>query len=150
MWSAVEEIPQPAADQRVVSRVPTQSIPARSANDEDAAVASMAFPYGTQKIGAPGLDSSDNTVEVIDIPAQDVVSIGIRGRMSAESLERGHRALLSWLKDHESRYRVTGPLRQMGYNSPFIPEIRAFFELQIPVKAVDHPSESVVLSDRSQ
>lgn len=105
-------------------------------SDEDAEVASMAFLYGSQKIGAPGQDSADNTVEIIDLPEQDVVSIGVRGRMTPDSLEVAHRQLLKWLDDHKSEYRAAGPLRRMGYNSPFISEDRAFFEVQIPVEKV--------------
>jgi hypothetical protein len=71
---------------------------------------------------------------VLDIPRQDVVAIGVRGRMTAESVKQGHLALLEWLKTRKSEYRPTGPLRRMGYNRPFISEERAFFELQSPVK----------------
>jgi len=105
-------------------------------SDEDAEVASMAFLYGSRKIGEPGKDSAINGVEVVDVPEQDVVSIGVRGRMTPESIERGHRALLKWLDAHKADYRPSGPLRRMGYNSPFIPGDRAFFEVQIPVEHV--------------
>jgi hypothetical protein len=30
---------------------------------------------------------------------------------------------------------VAGPMRVMGYNSPFVPRDLNFFEVQIPVKA---------------
>lgn len=105
-------------------------------SDKDAEVASMAFLYGSQKIGAPGQDSADKTVEIIDIPKQHVVSIGVRGRVTPDSLEAAHRQLLKWLDDHKDEYRASGPLRRMGYNSPFIPKDRAFFEVQIPVEKV--------------
>ena len=106
-------------------------------NDDDAEVKSMAFLYGSMKIGAAGNDSADSSVVVVDIPEQDVVSIGVRGRMTPESLESGHQALQKWLSDHGAEYRPAGPLRRMGYNSPFIPKDRAFFELQIPVEKVE-------------
>jgi hypothetical protein len=115
-------------------------------SDEDAEVASMAFLYGSKKIGAPGQDSADKTVEIIDIPEQDVVSIGVRGRMTPASLEAAQRRLLSWLDDHKAEHRVAGPLRRMGYNSPFISEDRAFFEVQIPVEKV---KKTVVASSNS-
>lgn len=108
-------------------------------SEKDAEVASMAFLYGSQKIGAPGQDAADKTVEIIDIPQQDVVSIGVRGRMTPDSLEAAHLQLLTWLADHKSEYRVAGTLRRMGYNSPFISEDRAFFEVQIPIEKVGKP-----------
>ena len=64
-----------------------------SGSDDSFEVASMAFLYGSRKIGAAGQDSADDSVEVVDHPKQDVVSIGIRGRMNSESIRRGHRAL---------------------------------------------------------
>ncbi|MGZ0171356.1 MAG: heme-binding protein [Planctomycetales bacterium] len=103
-------------------------------SDAEAEVASMAFLYGSRKIGESGSDDADDSVEVLDIPRQDVVAIGVRGRMTAESVKQGHLALLEWLKTRKSEYRPTGPLRRMGYNRPFISEERAFFELQSPVK----------------
>lgn len=110
-------------------------------NNEGAEVASMAFLYGSLKIGDPGDDAADNSVEVIDIPQQEVVSIGIRGRMSEQSVNAGHRRLLAWLDAHRHKFRASGPLRRMGYNSPFIPADRSFFELQIPIERL--PAESV-------
>ena len=112
-----------------------------TSSGEDAEVASMAFLYGSRKIGEPGKDSADNGVETVDIPTQDVLSIGVRGRMTPASLERGHQALLEWQNDQVD-YRPSGPLCRLGYNSPFISADRAFFELQIPVEKVELPELS--------
>lgn len=105
-------------------------------SDDDAEIKSMSFLYGSMEIGVPGNDSADSSVEVVDIPEQHVVSLGVRGRMTPESVANGHRALLDWLSDHEYTYRPSGPLRRMGYNSPFVPQDRAYFELQVPVEKV--------------
>jgi hypothetical protein len=105
----------------------------------DVEVASMAFLYGSRQVGLTGQDPSDKSVEVVDVPKQDVVSIGIRGRMSSESVLLGHRALLAWLRLHGDEYRKCGVLRRMGYNSPFISADRAFYELQIPIERIDRP-----------
>ena len=102
-------------------------------------VASMAFLYGSRQVGLTGQDPSDKSVEVVDLPKQDVVSIGIRGRMSSESVLLGHRALLAWLRLHGDEYRKCGVLRRMGYNSPFISADRAFYELQIPIERIERP-----------
>ncbi len=107
-----------------------------TSSGEDAEVASMAFLYGSRRIGEPGKDAAAEEVETVDIPTQDVLTIGVRGRMSADSLKRGHQALLEWLNDQDD-YRPSGPLRRLGYNSPFISADRAFFELQIPVEKVE-------------
>lgn len=117
-----------------------------SGNDDSFKVASMAFLYGSRKIGTAGQDSADDSVEVVDHPKQDVVSIGIRGRMTSESIRRGHHALQSWLELHKSKFRECGPLRRMGYNSPFIPADRAFFELQIPVERIEHNASAKVVA----
>lgn len=108
-------------------------------NDDATEVASMAFLYGSRTAGLTGQDPADKSVEVVDLPKQDVVSIGIRGRMSSESVLRGHRALLSWLRLHGAEYRKCGVLRRMGYNSPFISADRAFYELQIPIERIERP-----------
>jgi len=102
--------------------------------DEDAEVRSMAFLYGSTTIGVPGNDRDDSSVTVVDTIEQCVVSIGVRGRMTPESVEDGHHALLQWLREHRGEYRPSGPLRRMGYNSPFISSDRAFFELHIPIQ----------------
>jgi hypothetical protein len=101
---------------------------------ENAEVASMAFLYGSLRIGASGSAAAENGVEIVDIPEQEVVCIGVRGQMKGDAVETAHRALLKWLASHDSEFRVSGPLRRMGYNSPFIPSDRAFFEVQIPVQ----------------
>jgi hypothetical protein len=108
-----------------------------TSSDGNAAVASMAFLYGSRTIGKAGRDSTDSGIETVDIPEQDVVSIGVRGRMTPQSIERGHRELLKWLDNRKAEYRPSGPLRRMGYNSPFIPDERAYFEVQIPVEKVE-------------
>jgi hypothetical protein len=118
-----------------------------SGSNDSREVASMAFLYGSRKIGTAGQDSADDSVEVVDHPKQDVVSIGIRGRMNPESIRRGHRALESWLERHESDFRECGPLRRMGYNSPFIPAERAFFELQIPVERIERQASIKVVAE---
>jgi hypothetical protein len=53
---------------------------------------------------------------------------GTQGPVDARATER----LRIWLTEHEA-YRQAGPVRIMGYNSPFVPPERQFFEVQIPV-----------------
>ncbi|MGZ0174902.1 MAG: heme-binding protein, partial [Planctomycetales bacterium] len=79
-----------------------------TASDKDSEVATMAFLYGSREIGKTGSDAADDVVEIIDLPKQQVVSIGIRGKMSKDSFNRGRLALLQWLQAHENKYRPTG------------------------------------------
>jgi len=107
-----------------------------ASTSENLEVASMAFLYGSLRIGASGYDVADNGVEIVDIAKQDVVSIGVRGQMKRDTIESAHRALLKWLDSHKAEDRASGPLRRMGYNSPFIPSDRAFVEVEFPVERV--------------
>jgi hypothetical protein len=45
--------------------------------------------------------------------------------------------LMAWLNQRTGEYVVAGHLRVMGYNSPFVPRDKSFFEVQIPVKPAD-------------
>ena len=49
-------------------------------------------------------------------------------------MRQAERRLSDWLAQNEQRYERTGPVRVMGYNSPFVPRTRQFFEVQIPIK----------------
>lgn len=92
---------------------------------------SMAFLYGEKSTGAPG---KQGKVEVLDVPAATVVSIGLRGARTEAMLVEAEQRLRKWIEENKSRYEQSGPVRVMGYNSPFIPRDRQFFELQIPVR----------------
>lgn len=107
-----------------------------SDDSADAKEASMAFLYGSQELGPVGVDSKDARVEVTDIKPHQVVSIGVRGRMSEKSVAAAHAALLFWLERNKNKFVADGSLRKMGYNSPFMPDSRKYFEVQIPVATV--------------
>ncbi|MEM1369168.1 MAG: heme-binding protein [Cyanobacteria bacterium P01_H01_bin.15] len=72
-------------------------------------------------------------IEIEDIPAMVVVSIGVKGGYDYEiyldSLER----LQSWLAEHP-QYEVTGPPRRLFYDGPFIPDAWKRSDIQIPIK----------------
>lgn len=92
----------------------------------------MAFLYASVELGQPG---TQGPVDVVDVPATTVVSIGVRGQRNEKLVERATQRLRNWLAEHEASYRQAGPVRIMGYNSPFVPQGRQFFEVQIPVTA---------------
>lgn len=103
--------------------------------------ASMAFLYGSKELGSLGADTKDGQVKVTDMKPHQVVSIGVRGKMSEDAVMKAHSRLRVWLESHADQYVASGPLRKMGYNSPFLPDSRKFFEVQIPVAAVAPMSE---------
>jgi hypothetical protein len=95
---------------------------------------SMSFLYERPDQGSPGKQGS---VEVIDVPATTVVSIGCRGERTASAIAEAREKLGAWLDRNQATYLPAGPLRIMGYNSPFVPRDKSFFEVQIPVKAAN-------------
>jgi hypothetical protein len=99
--------------------------------DEPPEMAAMAFLYRTVKQGTAG---KDGDVNVIDVAAMDAVSIGLRGDMAEDKGAKGRALLEKWLKENASRYETAGPMRFMGYNSPFLPAARRYVEVEIPVR----------------
>jgi len=73
---------------------------------------------------------------VSDVPAMTVVSIGCRGNQTAAAIATARQKLLDYLAEKKFKYAIAGPMRVMGYNSPFVPRDKNFFEVQIPVKPV--------------
>jgi hypothetical protein len=91
----------------------------------------MSFMYRSTRQGQLG---AAGKVEVVDIPAQMAVSIGIRGDATKERVADAKRRLEGWLEAHRDEYESSGPLRVMGYNSPFVADKKQFAEVQIPVR----------------
>jgi len=97
----------------------------------------MAFLYERPDQGVVG---KQGNVEVIDVPAMTVVSIGCRGSQTVAAVSAARDSLLKFLASHSDRYEVAGPLRVMAYNSPFVPRDRNYFEVQIPVRPAVKPA----------
>jgi hypothetical protein len=93
---------------------------------------SMAFLYEHPAQGEAG---DDGSVEVVDLPPVTVVSVGVRGYYTAERMRESMAKLEAFLAEHAATWEVAGPVRYMGYNSPFVlPHLR-YGEVQIPVRA---------------
>jgi hypothetical protein len=92
---------------------------------------SMSFLYERPGQGAVGRQGN---VEVIDVPATKVISIGCRGSQTSAAVADARERLMKYLAEDRGRYTIAGPMRVMGYNSPFVPRDRNYFEVQIPVK----------------
>ncbi|MEM7682018.1 MAG: heme-binding protein [Planctomycetota bacterium] len=98
------------------------------------AMTSMAFLYPSTEVGHTGPADS---VKVVDVPAQDVVSIGVRGGMSGPRMTTAVQALEAWLDDHADTWKPTGEPRWLGYNSPMVPDWAKYAEVQMPVVRID-------------
>lgn len=96
----------------------------------------MAFLYRSLEQGEP---EQDGEVEVTDMPAQRVLSIGWRGDINDENVAAARQLLAAWLQAHASEYRSVGKMRVMGHNSPFVPREKRYFEVQLPV-ALSQPA----------
>ncbi len=66
-----------------------------------------------------------------------VVSLGCRGVRTEAAIAEAREKLIGWLQEQQGKYVVSGPLRVMGYNSPFVPRDKNFFEVQIPIKPAE-------------
>ncbi|MBL8751590.1 MAG: heme-binding protein [Planctomycetes bacterium] len=99
-------------------------------SDDERRAATMAFLYGAPEIGKTG---ADGRVEVVDVPATTVVTIGSRGYERPARIEELRARLVAWIAvspDHEA----AGPMRTMVYNSPSVGADRRYFEVQIPLR----------------
>lgn len=93
----------------------------------------MAFLYERPDQGETGKAGS---VTVIDGPPVRVLSLGMTGPVTRETLAAARKALTDRLAKSPDLAR-DGDFRLLGYNSPMIPENRRFFELQLPVRPAE-------------
>ncbi len=91
----------------------------------------MAFLYGDQSLGSAG---KKGDVEVTDVPPATVVCLGMRGQRTEQAVVQAEHRLRDWLNQNKDRYEQCGPVRIMGYNSPFVARDRQFYEVQIPIR----------------
>ncbi|MBN1911444.1 MAG: heme-binding protein [Pirellulales bacterium] len=96
---------------------------------------SMAFLYASPDLGTAGANGS---VRVVDVSPQLVASIGVRGETTPEKIAAAQKRILEWLQNDAKGYKADGGTRVMGYNSPFIPQERKYFEVQVRVAKDDH------------
>jgi len=93
----------------------------------------MAFLYQSTDQGKLG---QQGRVDVVDVPPMTAVSIGVRGARTQSSVTQCRERLQSWLDENKDQYEAVGELRVLGYNSPFVPRSKNFFEVEIPVRAI--------------
>lgn len=109
-----------------------------TAADEGPGTESMAFLYGSADTGTPGPDPKDPNVVVEDVPETTVISLGVRGSYREERFAEFTGKLRAWLADHPE-WTAAGPPRTLAYNSPFVPGVLKYAEVQIPVVAAPRP-----------
>ena len=71
-------------------------------------------------------------VAVLDLEPTQVLSIGLRGRRSDDTMAKAKKLLEAYMA--ERGLEAAGAWRVMGYNSPMVPANQQFWELQVPVK----------------
>ncbi len=102
----------------------------------------MAFLDGSSDVGA---EARSGNVDVVDVEAAWVLSIGCRGRMNTASLDAARARLRSWIEgQHE--FEPAGAPRSMACNSPMVPAAWQCFEVQIPMRwKAENADEKVVI-----
>lgn len=101
-----------------------------AADDERMRGESMAFLYGSPDLGPTG---RDGRVEVVDVPAMTVLTVGSRGYDRQSRIAELRARLEAWLAANPAWVQA-GPIRTMGYNSPSVRGEERYFEVQIPVR----------------
>jgi SOUL heme-binding protein len=102
-----------------------------------AAMREMAFLYRSTQQGTLG---ADGKVLVADRPALQAASIGLTGDATELVVKTAVADIRDWLARQTTPggqliYTEAGSPRVMGYNSPFVPYAKRYFEVQIPVNA---------------
>ena len=92
--------------------------------------AEVSFLYRSREIVPSQI--ADN-IEIEDIPAMMVVSLGLKGAYTYESYQQGLERLNSWLEKHPEYQRIGNP-RRFFYDGPYVPDAMKRSEIQIPIQ----------------
>lgn len=95
---------------------------------------SMAFLYVSTGVGREG---PDGDVEVLDVAAATVASVGVRGSSSDRRVREERERLEAWIAGQPERFEILGPPRMMGWNSPMVEDARRYWEVQFPVRVLE-------------
>jgi hypothetical protein len=104
-----------------------------TADGEQAERRSMGFLYEHDQQGDLG---PDGPVNVEDVPAALVLSIGQRGWTTAEALQAAETRFERWLAERDAQVEAAGPLRVMSWNSPMVPASQRYYEIQQPIRPI--------------
>jgi len=100
-------------------------------DDETQAMTSMAFLYRRPD---QGVTETNGTVSVENFAARPYVSIGLRGGYNDDRFGDALAAIDQWLEANADTWQADGPPRYLGYNSPFVPGMMKYGEVQRPVR----------------
>ena len=103
----------------------------------------MAFLYRRAEQGATGDDPKDARVTIVDVPAQLVVSLGMKGDYSRELVARGETTLREWLAT-QGRFEAAGEARVLYYHGPSFRPWRKWAEVQVPIRERGKPANTAV------
>ena len=104
--------------------------PASTLEGSTSGEAEVSFLYRSAEI-VPA-EITDN-IELKDIPAMTVVSLGLKGAYSYESYQQGLKRLTNWLEKNPDYQRVGNP-RRFFYDGPYVPDGMKRSEIQIPIE----------------
>lgn len=108
-----------------------------AASEVGAGPTSMAFLYRSPQQGST---TAHGNVQVRDVEPNTFVSLGVRGGYRSDWIASQVARLRNWLGARDE-WRVTGPPRYLGYNSPFVPAFMRYGEVQIPVESLEKADE---------
>lgn len=140
------------ADLPTMARQDAENLGVQDAEGDDRMTVS--FLYRTSDLGPIG--EAEENVRVIDTEPVTVLSLGIRGTMGNERIEREVGKLYEWVESQgernvgpdgaegAGRWVADGTPRIMGYNGPGVPRRDQWWEVQVPVvwKLTEPPSRS--------
>ena len=98
---------------------------------------SMSFLYGSTEVGRTG---ADGAVAVRDVASGTFASVGVRGAYTDANFRAGLELVEGWLHQQAGAWRASGPPRYLGYNSPFVPWLLRYGEVQVPVEPAPGPA----------
>ncbi|MCE9630586.1 MAG: heme-binding protein [Planctomycetia bacterium] len=122
----------------IAMTAPVEMVLDEEGDEKQATTESMAFLYGDAAIGVVGPDPADPSVVVEDVPETTVVSLGVRGSYGEDRFAGFVEKLRDWLTAHPE-WVAAGPPRTLAYNSPFVPGVLKYAEVQIPVVPAPKP-----------
>lgn len=99
----------------------------------------MSFLYRRTDQGPTGKDQKRSNVQVVDVPAITVVSLGVRGPYNYAHMQKEWQALEEWLNE-QSIWEAAGEPRALHYNGPERREADLWSEVQIPIRLAAKPT----------
>lgn len=115
----------------VETRYPASTLEANEmASGDEQGEAYVSFLYRNTEVYP---EQVSQNIQVEDIEAMTVVSLGLKGSYSYSSYQQNIKRLQNWL-DRHPEYQVVGSPRRFFYDAPFVPEALKRSEIQVPIR----------------